>query len=526
MLASYDSLFIGGEWVRPSSPARIEVTSASTEENIGSVPEAAEADVDDAVAAARRAFEDPDGWSQWEPSARAAAMERLAVELEARAGEMAQRVSAQNGMPISIATVLEGGFPVIVLRYLAGLLADASFEEERPGFLGGTNIVRREPIGVVGAIVPWNYPQTLAAFKYGAALAAGCTVVMKPSPETVLDAFLLAEAIVAAGIPAGVINIVPGGRELGAYLVAHRDVDKVAFTGSTAAGRRVAETCGRLLRPVTLELGGKSAAIVLEDADLDLAKIGNDLFAATLVNNGQTCYLGTRVLAPRSRYDEVVDTLAAFASSMAVGDALDPATQIGPMASQTHRDRVEGYIAKGASDGARLVVGGGRPGTWTAAGSSSPPCSPTSTTPPRSRRRRSSGRCFPSSPTPTWTTPSGSPTTPTTGWAARCGPPTPSAARTSRGGSAPAPSGSTSTCPIPPRRSAGSRRAASAVSSVPARSAPTSSSSRSTSEPNQVDLRLSQTKPRPRFVCSFGCYNPHNCRQSGGRANEGAAPAG
>ena len=301
MLVSYDSLFIGGEWMRPSSSARIDVTSASTEENIGSVPEAQEADVDAAVAAARRAFDDPDGWSQWEPSARAAAMERLAAELEARAGEMAQRVSAQNGMPISIATMLEGGFPVIVLRYLAGLLEGASFEEERPGFLGGTNIVRREPIGVVGAIVPWNYPQTLAAFKYGAALAAGCTVVMKPSPETVLDAFLLAEAIAAAGIPAGVINIVPGGRELGAYLVAHRDVDKVAFTGSTAAGRRVAETCGRLLRPVTLELGGKSAAIVLEDADLDLAKIGNDLFAATLVNNGQTCYLGTRVLAPRSR---------------------------------------------------------------------------------------------------------------------------------------------------------------------------------------------------------------------------------
>jgi acyl-CoA reductase-like NAD-dependent aldehyde dehydrogenase len=274
---------------------------------------------------------------------------------------MAQRVSAQNGMPISIASMLEGGFPVIVLRYIAGLLDGASFEEERPGFLGGTNIVRREPIGVVGAIVPWNYPQTLAAFKYAPALAAGCTIVMKPSPETVLDAFLLAEAVAAAGIPDGVVSIVPGGRELGAYLVEHRDVDKVAFTGSTAAGRRVAEACGRLLRPVTLELGGKSAAIVLEDADLDLAKIGNDLFAATLVNNGQTCYLGTRVLAPRSRYDEVVDTLAAFASSLAVGDALDPATQIGPMASQTHRDRVEGYVAKGNSDGARLVTGGGRP---------------------------------------------------------------------------------------------------------------------------------------------------------------------
>jgi aldehyde dehydrogenase (NAD+) len=361
MLASYDSLFIGGEWVRPSSSATIEVISASTEENIGSVPEAAEADVDAAVAAARRAFDDPAGWSQWEPAERAAALERLAGELDARAEEMARRVSAQNGMPISISPLLEGGFPAIVLRYMAGVLKDASFEEERPGFLGGTNIVRREPIGVVGAIVPWNYPQTLGAFKYGAALAAGCTVVMKPSPETVLDGFLLAEAIEAAGLPAGVINIVPGGRELGAYLVEHRDVDKVAFTGSTAAGRRVAEACGRLLRPVTLELGGKSAAIILEDADLDLSKIGNDLFAATLVNNGQTCYLGTRVLAPRSRYAEVVDTLAAFASSLAVGDALDPATQIGPMASQRHRDRVEGYIAKGASDGARVVTGGGRP---------------------------------------------------------------------------------------------------------------------------------------------------------------------
>ena len=361
MPISYDSLFIGGEWVRPSSAARIEVTSASTEEVIGSVPEAQEADVDAAVAAARRAFDDPGGWSQQEPARRAAAIERLAAALEARAGEMARRVSAQNGMPISIATQLEGGFPVVVLRYMAGLVANATFEEERPGYLGGTTIVRREPIGVVGGIVPWNYPQTLAAFKYGPALAAGCTVVLKPSPETVLDAFLLAEAAADAGIPPGVINIVPGGREVGAYLVQHRDVDKVAFTGSTAAGRRIAETCGRLLRPVTLELGGKSAAIVLDDADLDLAKIGNDLFAATLVNNGQTCYLGTRVLAPRSRYDEVIDTLAAFASSLAVGDALDPATQIGPMASDRHRDRVEGYIAKGTSDGARLVTGGGRP---------------------------------------------------------------------------------------------------------------------------------------------------------------------
>jgi acyl-CoA reductase-like NAD-dependent aldehyde dehydrogenase len=396
---------------------------------------------------------------------------------------MAQRVSAQNGLPISIATMLEGGFPVIVVRYIAGLLEGASFEEERPGFLGGTNIVRREPIGVVGAIVPWNYPQTLAAFKYAPALAAVCTIVMKPSPETVLDAFLLAEAVAAAGIPEGVVSIVPGGRKLGAYLVEHRDVDKVAFTGSTAAGRRVAEACGRLLRPVTLELGGKSAAIVLDDADLDLAKIGNDLFAATLVNNGQTCYLGTRVLAPRSRYDEVVDTMAAFASSLAVGNALDPATQIGPMASQTHRDRVEGYVAKGNSDGARLVVGGGRPRDldrgWFVEPTVFADVDNSSTIAQEEifgpvlsviaygdvddAIRIANDSDF--------------------GLAGRCGPPTPSAARTSRGGSGPAPSGSTSTCPIPARRSAESRPAASAANSARTRSAPTSSSSRSTPDP-------------------------------------------
>ena len=361
MTDSYESLFIGGEWVDADPAAAIGVTSASTGEPIGSVAGAREPDVDAAVAAARRAFDDPDGWSQWEPARRAAAMESLAAALESRAEEMARRVSSQNGMPIAISPLLEGGFPVLVIRFIAGLLADAVFEEDVPSILGGTTTMRREPMGVVGAIVPWNYPQTLAAFKYAPAMAAGCAIVLKPSPETVLDAMLFAEAVAAAGIPPGVINIIPGDREVGAYLVQHPDVDKVAFTGSTAAGRWIAETCGRLLRPVTLELGGKSAAIVLDDADLDLAKIGESFFAATLVNNGQTCYLGTRVLAPSSRYDEVVDTVAAFASSLTVGDALDPATQIGPMASQRHRERVEGYIAKGVGDGARLVAGGGRP---------------------------------------------------------------------------------------------------------------------------------------------------------------------
>ena len=360
-MIDYSTLFIGGTWVKPTSNAVIKITSASTEEHIGTVPEAQNADVDAAVAAARRAFDEPGGWASWEPARRAAAMERLAVELDKRSEEMAQRVSAQNGMPISIARQLEGGFPMVVIRYIAKLAGTLTFEESRPHLLGGTTIVRREPIGVVGAVAPWNYPQTLAAFKYAPAMAAGCTMVLKPSPETVLDAFLFAEAMAAADLPPGVINVVPGGREVGAYLVQHPNIDKVAFTGSTAAGRNIAEVCGRLLRPVTLELGGKSAAIVLDDASLDLSKIGTDLFGATLLNNGQTCYLGTRVLAPRSRYKDVVDMLAAFAGSLAVGDALDAKTQIGPMASKTHRERVEGYIAKGKSEGARLVAGGGRP---------------------------------------------------------------------------------------------------------------------------------------------------------------------
>ena len=361
MTTSLDTLFIGGEWVPPSSAGRIEVGNASTGEVIGSVPEAAEADVDAAVAAARRAFDDPSGWSAWSPTERGAALERLAAELEARAPEIGRLVSAQNGMPIALSPLIEGMTPVGTLRYVASLLATSPVEEETARFLGGDLVIRHEPIGVVAGIVPWNYPQTLASFKYAPALAAGNTIVLKPSPETVLDSYEFAEAVIAANIPPGVVNIVPGGREIGAYLVQHRDVDKVAFTGSTAAGRQIAEVCGRLLRPVSLELGGKSAAIILDDANLDLAEIGQNLFAATLVNNGQTCYAGTRILAPRSRYAEVVDTFAAFAASLPVGDALDPATLIGPLVAERQRDRVEGYIAKGISDGARLVAGGGRP---------------------------------------------------------------------------------------------------------------------------------------------------------------------
>jgi aldehyde dehydrogenase (NAD+) len=357
----YEHLYVGGQWVRPSSTRVIKPVNPSTEAVLGSVPEAMEADVDAAVNAARRAFDEPGGWASWEANRRADVMERFATELEARAERIAHLVSSQNGMPISASRQLEVGYPTAVLRYYAGLARTTDVSEVRTGLLGGSVDVRKVPVGVVAAIVPWNYPQVLSMFKIAPAMASGCTVVLKPSPEAVLDSFLVAEAAEAAGVPAGVLNIVPGGREAGAHLVSHPGVDKVAFTGSTAAGRAIAETCGRLLRPVTLELGGKSAGIILDDADLDPARIGQDLVTATLTNNGQTCFLSTRILAPRSRYAEVVDLFTDLARTLPVGDALDENTLIGPMATPQQRERVEGYIAKGISEGARLTTGGGRP---------------------------------------------------------------------------------------------------------------------------------------------------------------------
>ncbi|PYE12334.1 acyl-CoA reductase-like NAD-dependent aldehyde dehydrogenase [Williamsia limnetica] len=355
----YRELFIDGAWQRPATSDLIEVRSPTSEATIGSVPAASTADIDRAVGAARRAFDDPKGWATWHPKQRAEVLERFATELENRAGETARRVTIQNGMPIWLAEQFEGGFPPILLRYFATMMLDAPEIDERAGMLGGTALVTRQPIGVVAAVVPWNVPQAISFLKLAPALAAGCTVVIKPAEETVLDAFLMAEASAAAGLPAGVLNVVPGGREIGAYLVEHPAIDKVSFTGSTAAGRTIAETCGRLLRPVTLELGGKSAAILLDDVDLDASM--ESLFAVTLLNNGQICWLNTRVLAPQSRYGEVVDAITALASSLKVGDPLEPTTQIGPLVSARQRERVEGYIAKGKSEGARLTTGGKRP---------------------------------------------------------------------------------------------------------------------------------------------------------------------
>jgi aldehyde dehydrogenase (NAD+) len=354
-----DELFIGGEWIEPQGSGRISVLAASTEELVGSVPDGTNADIDAAVGAARRAFDDPSGWSSWSSEDRARALERLAAALAGRGEEIAHRVSLQNGMPISFALQVEAVFPSVLAQYYAGLIRQTPLEEDRQGLLGGTVHVLRKPVGVVGAIVPWNYPQTLAMFKLAPLLAAGCTVVMKPSPETVLDGLLLAEAIVEAGLPPGVVNLVPAGREVGAYLVEHPGVDKVTFTGSSASGRIIARRCGELLRPVTLELGGKSAAIVLDDADL--AGATEALFAATMANNGQTCNIGTRVLAPRARYDEVLEVFSGLANALVVGDSLDPATQVGPVASARQRERIEGYIEKGRAEGGRIVAGGGRP---------------------------------------------------------------------------------------------------------------------------------------------------------------------
>jgi acyl-CoA reductase-like NAD-dependent aldehyde dehydrogenase len=356
---SYDTLYIGGEWVAPSGKDTITLISPSTEESVGTVPEASPADADRAVTAARQAFDDPSGWSRWDPAKRAEVLERFAVELEARGAETARRVTIQNGMPLALSTAVEATGPATLLRYYAQMAKERPAEEARPGLAGGTTLVRRDPVGVVVAIVPWNVPQALTFMKVAPALAAGCSIVIKPSPETVLDQYTMAEAAEAAGIPAGVLNVVQGGRELGSYLVSHPGVDKVAFTGSTAAGRQIAETCGRLLRPVSLELGGKSAAIVLDDAQLQ-DNLQN-LFVATLFNNGQTCWLNSRILAPRSRYDDVLEVFGGLLEGVKIGDPLDRETQVGPLTSANQRDRVESYIAKGREEGARVVVGGGRP---------------------------------------------------------------------------------------------------------------------------------------------------------------------
>ncbi|GAB3141421.1 aldehyde dehydrogenase [Amycolatopsis stemonae] len=347
------ALYIDGRWTDPAKRTTYDVVEAATGEMFATTALAGTDDVDQAVAAARRALP---GWAALPPAERAQLLNAFASELTARRKETATLVSRENGMPISLSRVVNGSAPGFITQYYAGLAESLALEETRPSPTGGNTLVTREPVGVVAAVTPWNYPQSLAIMKVAPALAAGCTVVLKPPPETALDAFVLADAARVAGLPAGVLNVVPGDREAGAHLVEHPDVDKIAFTGSTAAGRAIGEVAGRLLRPVTLELGGKSVSLVAEDADLDL--FAAKLLEVSLPNNGQTCHAATRILAPASRYDEVVEAVTATAAGLTVGDPLDRETQVGPLVSADQRSRVLDHIARAS---ARLTTGGGTP---------------------------------------------------------------------------------------------------------------------------------------------------------------------
>ncbi|MFE0145895.1 aldehyde dehydrogenase [Nonomuraea sp. NPDC059007] len=353
-MRQHDTLFIGGEWVAPAGTGVIDVISPHTEEVVGRVPDGTPADMDRAVAAARAAF-DHGPWPRMTFAERAAAIGRLADIYAAKQGEMAALITEEMGSPITFSNLAQTPQPLGMLQFYAEYGKTFEQEEERPGLFGPTT-VRREPVGVVAAIVPWNVPQFVSMTKIAPALLAGCTIVLKPAPETPLDSYMFADMITEAGIPAGVLNIVPAGREAGEHLVSHPDVDKVAFTGSTAAGRRIAAICGEQLKRVSLELGGKSAAIILDDADLP-ASMGM-LAIASLMNNGQACVAQTRILASRNRYDEVVEAVAAMVSSQPVGDPADPATGIGPLVAKRQQERVEGYIKIGMDEGAKVVVGG------------------------------------------------------------------------------------------------------------------------------------------------------------------------
>src|SRR3954470_6680345 len=350
-----DAFFIDGGWAAPTGTDVLEVVSPHTEEVVARVPEGSIGDIDAAVAAARRAF-DHGPWPGMSPQERIDVVQAFSGLYAGKLTEMADLITLEMGSPSSFSNLAQSPAPWMQIEAFLDIAREFPWEEERPGVLGGPVVVRREPVGVVAAIPPWNVPQFTIMSKLVPALLAGCTIVVKPAPETPLDTYLMAELLQEAGVPAGVVNIVAAGREVGEHLVSHPGVDKVAFTGSTAAGRKIAAVCGQQLKRVSLELGGKSAAIVLDDADLAATMEG--LKFTALMNSGQACVAQTRILASRGRYDEVVDALAQTVSSMPVGDPADPATEIGPMVAQRQQERVEKYIALGQEEGARVVVGG------------------------------------------------------------------------------------------------------------------------------------------------------------------------
>ncbi len=352
-----ERFFINGRWMDPISKQTLKVVSPVTEELLITYPEAGQADIDRAVAAARDAF-DNGPWPRMAPSERAGYLRKVAALLTERLDEIAHAWTLQVGAPIMLTKKLVGQNPTL-FNYYADLIETYPFVDERKRDDGGRVRVVKEPVGVCAAITPWNAPLVLLSYKVAAGLAAGCTMVAKPSPETPLEAYILAECIERAGIPDGVFNIVPAGREGGDYLVRHKGIDKVAFTGSTAAGKHIAAVCADRLARVSLELGGKSAAVLLDDADFKAAL--PSLMVYTMPITGQVCFSLTRILVPESREKEFLDLYLGAVSGIKVGDPFDPATQMGPLTMERQRARVEGYIAAGRAEGARIACGGGRP---------------------------------------------------------------------------------------------------------------------------------------------------------------------
>ena len=344
-----DKLYIDGAWVKPDGRATLKVHNSGTEEVMGQIPDGSPADVDRAVAAARAAF---DSWSQVDREERSKYLQRISEGLQARMGEIAETIAAEVGMPLNLSNIIQAGLPLMTFGSLPGIVDSFPFEEQV-----GNSLVVREPVGVVGAITPWNYPLHQVAAKVAPALAAGCTVVLKPSEVAPLSAFILADVIHEVGLPAGVFNLVTGtGPVVGEALAAHPEVDMISFTGSTRAGKRVSELAAQTVKRVSLELGGKSPNVILEDADLPKAvKSG---VSAAFLNSGQTCLALTRMLVPRSRLEEVEQIAVQVAEGYTLGDPLAEGTRLGPLASDIQRERVREYIRKGVDEGAKLLTGG------------------------------------------------------------------------------------------------------------------------------------------------------------------------
>ncbi len=351
-LIDHRQLYIDGAWTDPAGAERIEVIDSDTEEVMGAIPASGAADVDRAVAAARRAF---DPWSQRDPVERAELCRAIALKLEERQGELSVLISRELGMPITLSTTIQAGLPIMSFASQPDLVQEIRWEESI-----GNSLLVREPVGVLGAITPWNYPLHQIAAKVAPALAAGCTVVLKPSEVTPLNAFVLAEVMEEVGVPPGVFNLVTGfGPVVGEAMAAHAGVDMISFTGSTRAGRRVSEVASATVKRVALELGGKSPNVLLDDLDGDLLQRAVvDGVGKCFLNSGQTCSALTRMLVPRESLSTVEAIAAATAEAWPVGHPLDPEAVAGPLVSDVQRDRVRGYIQRGIDEGARLIAGG------------------------------------------------------------------------------------------------------------------------------------------------------------------------